>query len=217
MCVTNRKKNTPPISSIDDISLVRKYNLDIPDEIEVEDQIIAFLPDLSEISENVVAYIAGFVVKKIKKIIFCNECQIILEESRASLDDTYFNLLKQKNRGGLLRPSSDVIKICMVVEKKIRLLMSINSNKIPKESNFLEVFVSEVASSILHNKKMFQQIDDHIFDHGLMENPRCKIIKYIISIYAKIRIYSFAKKQTEAIKGELVRKKLSKIILFSGQ
>lgn len=217
--ITQTNKNVPPISSIDDLGIVKKYNLDIPESMEIgdEEMTIDFIPNISVLSENVVAYIAGFVVKKLKKDILCSTCSSFLEQEYSSVDDTYFKLLNQKNRGGLLRPSLDVVKICISTEKRLRHILNLNNDKMPKEHNFFNVFVAETTAKIVEGKYRFLNMNDHIFDHSVMDNPEIKLIKNIISIYAKIRLFSFAKKQTEQIKGELIRKKLSKIILFSGQ
>lgn len=219
LCVTKSSQynNILPIDSIDDISVIKKYNLDVPDSLIIEEDVISFIPDISLLSKNVVAYIAGFVIKKLKKNIFCATCQTSLEQNYMSVDDMYFKLLNQKNRGGLMRPSTDVIDICVLVEKRLRHIFSTHNNQVPKEKKFFDVFVNKMFSEVLENKKIFSVIDEHIFDHTFMENPKTKLIKSIIICYAKIRLYSFVKRQTETIKGELIRKKLSKIILFSGQ
>lgn len=134
------------------------------------------------------------------------------------LYDPYFKLLNRKNRGGLLRPSSSVINICILVEKKYRFVINLNDGKIPKEKHFFKVFIMELTRQITEQKTYFLEDDeDHVFEHELLENPQVQLIKNIISIYAKIRLYSLAKQQTEEMKGELIRKKLTKLILFSGQ
>lgn len=212
--------NTAPvqISTADEMSIIRKYNLDVPENILFENELLELIPNLSEISENVVAYIAGYTVKTLKKTVFCFKCLSLLEQNGEPTDDTYFKLLNQKGRGGLLRPSIDVIKICIFVEKKYRYVVNLNNNKMPKEKNFFDVFVTDLTRQISQENKYFLFDDiDHMFEHTFLENPYVKLIKQIISVYAKIRFYSLAKKQSEEMKGELIRKKFSKLILFSGQ
>lgn len=211
-------KKMSPISSLEDLNIIKKYNIDVPESIEFEEEFIDLIPKLSDISENVVAYIAGFVVKKMKKITFCPKCISLLQQDGSSKDDTHFKLLNQKNRGGLLRPSVDLISICIFVERKVRYVISLNDNKMPKEKIFFETFVTNLTRQAMEEKKYFVYDDgDHIFEHTFLENPYSKIVKNVISIYAKLRFYSLAKKQTEDIKGELIRKKFTKLILFSGQ
>lgn len=149
--VTKANTNAPPINSVDDMSIIKKYNLDVPDLIQLEEEIISFVQDISLISENVVTYIAGFVVKKLKKNTLCITCKFSLEQNYASVDDTNFKLLNQKNRGGLLRPSSDVIQICILVEKRIRQIMYLNNKQMTKENIFYNVFVNEISSNIVQN------------------------------------------------------------------
>lgn len=65
--------------------------------------------------DDIVAYIAGFVVKKLKKNILCLVCAAELEsESSGS------QLLDRKNRGGLVKASNSVIQICRIGERTVR-------------------------------------------------------------------------------------------------
>lgn len=223
---TSSQRQIQPAITLDEMSLIKKYNIDINDMVIDSEEfqgIIKFLPTLSFLTENVVAYIAGFVVKSIKKIIKCEVCISSLEEEReASLDLDYFKLLNRKNRVashiGLIKPSGDVVKSCAFIEKKIRQIMSLNDNCMPSEKNFMEVFINNVSGSLISDDKLFSVLDDHIFDTSIFEGShRIKIIKTIVKIYGKIRFYSFSKLQTEDIRGELKRKQLSKLILFSHQ
>ncbi|KAL1489213.1 hypothetical protein ABEB36_014146 [Hypothenemus hampei] len=72
--------------------------------------------NLSPYLENVVAYIAGFLVGKLKKSNICDICykQLITTSCDESL------LLKIKNRGKFIFPSKDVVAICKVAENIIR-------------------------------------------------------------------------------------------------
>lgn len=214
---SKRNQPLPILSSIDDISLIKKYSLDVPDTVELEGDVFNFFPNVSVLSENVVTYIAGYVVKKIKKTTFCLFCQSSLEELSEAMDDVRFKLLNHQNKGGLLRPSSDVIEICIIIEKRLRHIFELNDKKMPNEPNFFKTFVHEMFAVISDNNKVFSCLDEHMFNHSFMENPKTNLIKIIISVYARIRLNSFAKLQTEKLRGELIRKKLSKLILFSGQ
>jgi len=64
---------------------------------------------------DVVAYIAGFVVYKIKKSFLCTICEQTLEAK----EPVYSALVERKNRGGLILPNQDVIEICKIAERVI--------------------------------------------------------------------------------------------------
>ena len=76
-------------------------------------------------SNNIVAYIAGFIVHKLKKSLHCEAC---LEGLTAHDDDIKQSLIKMKNKGNLIHPSDDVIKICVQCEILFRKSISFNTN-----------------------------------------------------------------------------------------
>jgi hypothetical protein len=71
---------------------------------------------LSPFVENVVEYISGFVVYKIRKLLTCDVCLNELQEMNNEMPV----FMKLKNRGTYQNPSKGVIKICKEAEKIIR-------------------------------------------------------------------------------------------------
>lgn len=65
--------------------------------------------------DDVLGYIAGFIVCKISKDI-CNVCLIQFLHS----DITYSELQRLKSRGGLINASADVISLCKLGEITFR-------------------------------------------------------------------------------------------------
>lgn len=79
---------------------MRKYNLDYNNEILDEHSYnipVVFPSNLNEFAENVVAYIAGFVVRSVKKQINCLVCNEALEDNLNN--DNSLKLLLRKQRG----------------------------------------------------------------------------------------------------------------------
>jgi len=72
---------------------------------------------LSQYSEEVIIYIAGFVSRKLGNTLACEFCVGVLFGQKKNL---MASLIKVKDRGGLAYPSDDVIKICTVCEKFFR-------------------------------------------------------------------------------------------------
>ena len=68
-------------------------------------------PMNSENKENIL----GYIVKKLQKIIDCNVCN----NAMLSSNKYYFNLslVTQKDRGGLVYPSTDIVQILSIAER----------------------------------------------------------------------------------------------------
>ena len=75
--------------------------------------------NLSNYTNNIVVYIAGFVVKKLRKSLKCSLCISALVET-SDTRPQFSEFLDLKNRGGLVVPSSDVSKICTWTERVVR-------------------------------------------------------------------------------------------------
>lgn len=208
--------------SLDDMSLIKKYNIDVNDMV-IEDEefyyVISYLPLLTNLTENVVAYITGFVVKSVKKIIKCRMCLSVIEDFEShSVDSENFKLINRKDRGGLIRPSEDIINICLYLERKTRQVLEITNNCMPVEKNFMATFTHQLSMSLVQDKKLFKRLDSHIFDVSPYEvNHKVKLIKAICKIYIKIRFFNIAMSQTASIKGDLKRKTFSRLVLYSHQ
>lgn len=132
---TNQVQNL----SVDDIHIIKKYGLDVGNvEIGEHDYAIPNLPDLSLLTENVVGYIAGFVLRMLKRHTKCVVCIFALHDvaSSSSTIDSALLLLEHKNRGGLIRPSPDLMAVLVLVEKYIKKILNINDDKLPFDNNF---------------------------------------------------------------------------------
>ena len=65
---------------------------------------------------NTVGYMTGFIVRSILRQCKCYSCPLVLTD-----DTSHTSLIGLKNRGGLVKPSKDILKICQIIEKKFRL------------------------------------------------------------------------------------------------
>jgi hypothetical protein len=91
--------------------------------------------------ENVVVYIAGFVVQKLCDKVSCTECKSTLVATSLISDELnvhgegYTALLNQQTRGDLLMPSADVVGVCKVCELSFRTLISSSGGQAPDWEN----------------------------------------------------------------------------------
>lgn len=159
---------------------------------------------ISECSQQIVVYIAGFVVFKLQKTIKCEQCIVALQGNKENFLNS---LISKKNRGGLSYPSKDVIKICTIAEHFLR----INDNSLNK-TGFI---------NILKNKVMFDCIQIDCFvtlkEHALetSNNHIYFLVESVITKYLNIRIHFITKRRSEI--ANPIRNELTRLILFQGQ
>lgn len=131
----------------------------------------------SNFINDVVAYIAGFVVRKIKKTILCDICAVEIE---VGLSES--KLLDRKNNGGLIKTSHDVIQICKIAERTIKHFQAID------KSNVINKITLEAMKNI-NIDKYFTNLSLHILDQEPLNNHVLQLIKIIINIYCKLRLH----------------------------
>ncbi|GBN12744.1 DNA transposase THAP9, partial [Araneus ventricosus] len=99
---------------------------------------------LSEYVEDVVAYISGFVQRKLISAIKCEECSDALIYDENSAENSY-RLINRKNKGGLIKPSKDVYQLCKIGEKSFRIIQA--AGKITSK-NVLELLIADSMRKI---------------------------------------------------------------------
>ncbi|KAL3222611.1 hypothetical protein MRX96_028390 [Rhipicephalus microplus] len=111
---------------------------------------------LSAVTSAVVPYIAGFVARKVRSVTNCEECCAALESSEEP------DLVRAKNRGGLVAPSKDVLEICSIAEKGLRVLQHEckNLKSLNTSSDSLLVHVM----TAVFEKALFAQLEPHLLD-----------------------------------------------------
>ena len=74
---------------------------------------------LSLFSQNSVAYVAGFVIKSLRRLSrTCKQCvECLIESDADSIGQGITSLLNMKDCGGLIKPSLSCYLICMAAEK----------------------------------------------------------------------------------------------------
>jgi hypothetical protein len=177
------------------------------------------IPDFIQLSrylENVVTYIAGYVVKSVEKETHCDVCKSALLAVNDIISPTKFALLNTKNRGGLKKASQDVIVVCEATEKFVRHTMSMNDGALPKGNNIVLSAYHYVVQNV-SDKKAFACLHDHMFDCDIDDNHVHLLVKQITKCYLNIRMYHLGKQHTSLISGTKIRKELSKLILFKHQ
>ncbi|EZA62841.1 THAP domain-containing protein [Ooceraea biroi] len=125
--------------------------------------------------KDVVAYIAGFVTRKVIKKIKCDICQKLLIGT-----DNVSALQERKCRGGLINASNDVITLCYIAEKVIREHSSVINKQHPIERLIL-IALSCVSSTIFDNVL-------HMFEQAPLQDHRTDLIKFVLYTYLQLRL-----------------------------
>ena len=119
-----------------------------------------------------------------------------------------------KDRGRLIKPTPDVIKVCEETEKIIQRRLTASSGRLPYGKGIPDRIAITVLD-VLGNSSVFSELNDHALESPVGEEYHIfTLIKIIAKCYCKVRFYHLGKQETEKIQDTKIRKKLSKQILF---
>ena len=213
-------KETATINNVNnigvaEISIIRRYDLQARLEPQQTDHDYDDVPNfnyLSNYKEAAVGYITGYVVKMVVSYETCIDALVEKDLTEANFN----SLVRHKNHGGLIEVSASAYEICRSTEQcVVRMLRSTGGN-LPTASNITPSIVSVVLEEAI-DKDVFSSINNHMFDSTPDNNHLIKLIKCIAKCFLKIRMHHLAKGKTAQVKGENIRKTLTKAILFNGQ
>lgn len=164
------------------------------------------LEDINVYKEDVTEHISGFAVKQIKKIINCHICCNALEDSTRQ-----YTLIDIKNRGGLIKPSIDVTRICKIAEK----IFTSRIIEVPKHLEDPIQFLILKTMAHINITNLFNCLNEHILTQSPINNHLLQIIKLIIKKYLVIRLHHHNKELSQP--KSRIRTHLTKMILFKHQ
>lgn len=159
----------------------------------------------TEYKNEVITYMAGYILRRLMKTLRCSECVITLMERSTN---TNCNLINIKNRGSLLYPSTTLVYICKQIEKTLTTYIHIH--KTFDQFN-MNKFTNDIMIHFI-DKNIFMELKEHINDQNFFTNHLNHLLRAIIQLYAKTRLTHYI--QNVEISD---RHKLSKLILFKGQ
>ena len=206
----NAQDNTQFLEISEEYCTNNNDEISFPSEIVIE--FIPHLNPLSEFKEAAISYIAGYVVKMMRKKIKCLKClEALVSDKIVSQND----FIKYKNKAGLVMPSFSIVSVCLCTEKFLQ--RELNMSKDGLLDNKTVASIS--CSTLLHceTKNLFSSLNSHLFDTVPTSNHVVLITKCCIQSYLKIRMYYLGKIFTEKLTGPKVRQKFTKYILFRHQ
>jgi len=146
--VTNTNPNIVNNETVDQFQVISDHN---------------YLPNycnISEFSENVIEYIAGYVVKQLRKKLHCEECIDALIDKNNNIN----NLICVKNEGGLIQPAKTVIAICIKCEKIIRHVLHVNDNAL--SNKLFDIYLTNNILQSFININIFEMLQEHSHDQS---------------------------------------------------
>ena len=155
-------------------------NVDVTDEID-ENEIQALSSNQSILIENVLVYIAGFVVKKSEKQITCEVCHPALVADNSF--NGSFTLTNRRNEGGLKLLSAGVIAVLRSAEMNIRAMSKIDvANRKLSSLKLQSVVLEELGS-----KNLFD-LQGHFLATGVgIENHYFDLVRKLVDIFFTVR------------------------------
>jgi hypothetical protein len=152
------------------------------------------LEGLTEYKESVVEYIGGFVVRQVRKNI---KCEVCLSSLISHTEGVNMKLVNAKDRGGLIRLSPDVKKICEVSEQCLQHVLK--TKGLPRTSgNVVQALSSTVLKVVSENyPRCFEELNSHTMDCSILSNHLHEVIRSIAIRFIKIRLHHVAKLHTQ--------------------
>jgi len=173
-----------------------------------DDEMFLLNPNEIKYVNDVIEYISGFVVRKIIKKMSCSICVMAMIEKHVEVG---LELIQVKNRGGLMKPSYDIIVLCKAAEQVFKThqhqLSTIKDNPI----NYLII----KATSKIQINNMFKSLSDHILNQSPLNNHLLQIIHLTLKTYFTVRLHHFNKTISEP--KERIRSFLTKTVHFKNQ
>ena len=171
-------------------------------------------PRLSDVVGNVTCYVTGFVVRKALATVKCATCAEAMTSKEVPSDlAELYHLLRMKNRGGLMVPSSGAVKIVMTAEEELRY----RSARLDSVHKAVGRRALEAAVLARIGTDDVLCLGRHALDtqYGL-DNHHTSMVRLLVSLYHRVRLHHQARLHTARLQRNSLRQRLTKAIIFSG-
>ena len=187
------------------VSVERKYDLLVREQPIQNEHDYADFPNFETVPEFKTAainYIAGAVVKIVQRRLKC----MVYNKALTTCDDEQIHqLIKLKDRGGLVKASPSVISVCLESEKCFQRLLKRSGGKLPQGSG-ISTSISAAVLSNCADMNLFAELNEHQFETIVTDNHVHNLVKIIAQSYSKIKLYHLGKQTTATKTGPKVRK-----------
>lgn len=135
---------------------------------------------------NIIAYISGFVAKRVATVIKCDLC--ISSLTTDDENDSEFFIIHGKRRGGLFFPSRSVREICSVADKTFNHCLKMSKGPMLNVEFTIERMVLVVGKYCMEDTKLFEELETH-FRMLPTELHYYVLVKSIATFYLKVRVH----------------------------
>ncbi|CAH2088930.1 unnamed protein product [Euphydryas editha] len=195
--ILNCPSTDEPVKTID--KLTHRHILIEEDDSTLYEEYLDHLElSLSEYTEQVLQYIAGFIARKLTRCLKCDQCVELLHGSKKQ---RLQSIIEKKSKGGLTYPSSSLLKIVKFTEKILK------QNLMYKEKpEKYYIYIYNFFMEHFENDNIFNTTNsEHDSSHKLL------LVKSVILSYLDIRYKYYGKKHAEHVSK---RNFLTKLIIF---
>jgi hypothetical protein len=144
------------------------------------------------------------------------KCEICISALQSSENNKHHKLIEQKNKGGLIFPSKDVVRICTTCEKVFKhneTISKFNGMKINANS----LVASSICLGRIYWGKSIRKLVRSYAEQYPSENHLIHLMREICQTYFNIRLKYCGKSVFFTTSCKRIRNTLQKIILFQGQ
>ena len=211
----------PASKKCQDFMMARRYDtLCLTQDTEDHDDLFVGddMPEPSPLSpykQAAVGYISGYVVRMVIKRIHCIECQTALSVPESSETEPGHVLISMKDNGGLIKPSTSVMRVCEATERCYSHYLVNDKASLLHHESTIATITNKVLGQVALST--FDDLTKHMFDSPPDNNHVFSLIKCVAWCYLKIRQHQLAKIMTDAATGKFIRKTHGKLILFANQ
>lgn len=169
------------------------------------DYAVSPIMSLSEYQEDVLAYIAGFMVKQTAKELHCPICIQSLKQ-----DKTTSHLQIRKTFGKLTNASDDVIRLAIAAETKFR--ENDNTTFLTSKNVVERLILLTLRSAGIDD--LFTNLE-HALDQAPLMDHRHQLIRMLLTKFFKSRLRHWAAGRNSVIRR--IRSKLTRLAIFHHQ
>ena len=134
--------------SLEEDSTKLRSQFGLTDEVWDHDYVTSLcqLKALTDFQQSVTEYLAGFVMRQVIKLLKCEVCCSVLAKQNKN---QAFKLVNVKDKGGLVRVSDDILKVCETTETCLNRIIKSCRGIVPFSKNLLlslSIAVLEIVS-----------------------------------------------------------------------
>jgi hypothetical protein len=198
--------DVPVLEGVGEYDFLHEY-LYYEDDMQVQHEFDA--PDdddtgeTGNISDNITAYIGGFIVHCLQDKFKCCK-EILIEQDENMRNHPRNDLIRLKSRGRLSYPSTAIFSLCSSAERIF--LKDVNHLC---SNTFRDNLVNKIVAT--HSESFFQQV--MLMPCFQNEQHRYKLLNAVAKKYARVRIFHELKRLSER-KEKNIRRVFSKLIHF---